>query len=292
MRTNTTCKNPRPGRSGITNLLMARSLFLHFGFRLYERSDLADVDIEDESLVGADVLGSALAVSKLSGNEELDVAAFADILETLGPTLDNAVEGKTHGVGFGLNLVEHVAIEESALVAHPHGVLVIGGNKLAARINHKVLQTAFGGDHAGLLAVLCEELLTGFLVGKELLHATVLKIVVEELVHLVGIDAELLAEFGVAGVALGLDEGAHAPLDLAVVEFAEIVSLDEGTEVHAHEICDAVLGCLGDLEILGSLGYGSYFFCDGGDFFALCGLGRRFLLAGQSCNAQYEGCKE
>ena len=220
------------------------------------------------------------------------MAAFADILETLGPTLHDAVQSETDGVGFGLNLVEHVTVEESALVAHPHGVLVVGGNKLAAGIHHEVLQTAFGRDHAGLLAVLCEEFLTGLLVGKELLHATVLKIVVEELVHLVGIDAELLAEFRVAGVALGLDEGAHAPLDLAVVEFAEIVSLDEGTEVHAHEICDAVLGCLGDFEILGSFGYGSRCFCDGGDFFALCGLGRRFLLAGQSCNAQYEGCKE
>ena len=250
--------------------MLRKGLFL-YGFGFHEGSYLAELDVEDEGLVGADGLRTTLAVCQLGGDEELDLATFTNILHTFGPALNNTVQSETNGVGFGLNFVEHGAVEKGALVAYPNGILVGCGNELATGFYNKILKSAFGDHHACLLGILGEELLTCFLVGKELFLATVLKIVVEEIVHLVRVDAELLAEFRIAGVALGLDEGAHALLDLAVVEIAKIVTLDEGTEVHTNEVCDAVLGGLGDLEILGSLGYGSDFF-DGGDFFALCGL--------------------
>ena len=105
----------------LTNL--QKKLFLcRFGFLV--KTYLADVDVEDEGLVGADALRAALAVCEFGGDEEFDLTAFTNIFETFSPAFDYAVEGETHRVGFGLHLVKHGTVEKGALVAYPNGILV------------------------------------------------------------------------------------------------------------------------------------------------------------------------
>ena len=56
---------------------------------------LQELNLELESLVGTDVLTSTtLAVSHLGRNPECNLTANLNELHTLGPTLDNAVEGE------------------------------------------------------------------------------------------------------------------------------------------------------------------------------------------------------
>ena len=71
---------------------------------------------------------------------------------------------------------------------------------------------------------------------------TLFEIIVEHLVHKLGVDLELLAELGIAVVAFCLQEVLDTLLDLGEAEvIAEVVTFEEGTEVDTYEVCDAVL---------------------------------------------------
>ena len=66
--------------------------------------------------------------------------------------------------------------------------------------------------------------------------AAVLEEFAEQTVHLLRVNLELLAEIFVTHVALGVDKIVHTLLDLGIVEIAEIVPLDEGTEINTHKV--------------------------------------------------------
>ena len=206
-----------------------------FSFLLYERSHLAKVYCEDEGGVGFDALVAALTVSEFGGNIEFDGSAFAHLLDAFGPTCNYAVEGEAYGITVGSDLVEYIAVEGLALIAYPYGVLV-GCRLLATFLDDLVLEAALKFYDTFLGLVLGKESFLGFLILKELEGTPVLEEFAEETVHLVGIDLELLAEFRVAHIAFRLDEIGHTLLDLGIVQVAEIVSLDEGTEVDTYEV--------------------------------------------------------
>ena len=134
---------------------------------------------------------------------------------------------------------------------------------VVAGLDDLVLETALGH----LDAVLC---LVGFKKSLALLLVEgggVLPPLVDELVkylvHLLGVDLELLEEIGVPGGTLGGDEILHTLYDLGVVEFAKVVALDPGTEVHADKVAGGVhLGSLGK-KILHLLAAFCTFACTG-----------------------------
>ena len=260
-----------------------------FSFLLHERSYLAKVYCEDEGGVGFDALVAALTVSEFGGNIEFNLSAFTHLLDSFGPTGNYAVEGEAYGIAVGGNLVEHIAVEGLALVAHPYGIL--GAGRLYATFLDNLVLEAAGELHDTFLGlVLGKELLFSFFIGEKLEGTPVLEEFAEETVHFLGVDLELLTEVGVTHVALGVDEIVHTLLDLAVVQVTEIVVLDEGTEVDSHEVRNGIELSLAGLEILGGLD-NLFYGLDG--FFAifhacLLSLGR----AGGHCKSCCEDCEQ
>jgi hypothetical protein len=63
---------------------------------------------------------------------------------------------------------------------------------------------------------------------------------VDDALHLLGIDLELLHEVSVTLVALGVDEIVYTLLHLVEVEVSHVVSLDHGTEVDSEKVADGV----------------------------------------------------
>ena len=70
--------------------------------------------------------------------------------------------------------------------------------------------------------------------------ATLLEERIQDLVHLLGADLELVVEGGIAHVALRVDEVLDALDEQVVVDLAEVVALEEGTDVHAHQVAGGI----------------------------------------------------
>ena len=219
-------------------------------------ADLVQVHVEDEGGVGLDAAGAAVAVSEFTGDDELDLAAFADEFHALAPALDDAVEGEVDVVV----LVEHGTVEQGALVVHPDGVPVGGGLLGAAGLDDLIGDAALGLESAFLLHELIDVGLALLAVQGADVGAPLLEEAVDDGVHLVGVDLELLDEFGVGRGTLRVDEVLHTFEELVIVEVAEVVSLDDGTEVYAEQVTDGVdlgLGGQESLDLLAALDGGS-----------------------------------
>ena len=69
---------------------------------------------------------------------------------------------------------------------------------------------------------------------------TLLKVGVENIVDELGADLELGVEVRVTIVALGLDIILHTGNDLGIIDIAEVVSLQEASEIHTEQIAHGV----------------------------------------------------